>query len=152
MKNYRYILLLIITMTISFNSIWARNIEQARITPEEMQEKKWEYIRKEAKLTTEEAELVKPLFTEYEDKIWQLHEKHRQKKANTDPNYEEINESYIKHEIDRTEYLKEYHAKLKKVLSPEKLYNYYHAEKSYKRCLINEMKDNRPHKQGRGGK
>lgn len=138
-----YSLLLFITIFL-FNNVYAINIENKCPSLEEMWLKKLEFIIQKAELSSQETEAVKPIFLKYENKMWQLHKKCRlDKSLKTALNYEELNDNYIQQEIKRAEYLKEYHSELKKVLTPEKLFNYYRAEKEYKRYLINEMKDHR---------
>ena len=148
MKNFRYLLPLFILLIFPLNNVWA-DIEKECPTTEEMQSKKWEYMKTEARLTDEEATLVKPIFSDYESKVWDLHKNRRLgKQSKNNPNYEELNDNFIYLETKQAEFLQEYHLKLKKVLSPERLFNYYHAERSYKRHLIFEMQENRYHKRG----
>jgi len=147
MKSIKYCLLFILLAGI--NSIQAE--EKRMPSPEEMQLKKWEYLVITAKLSPKESEAVKPVFMEYESSIWDLHKKNRpmRKDKNVQPNYEELNEKYIERETKQAELLKRYHSELKKILSPETLHNYYKAENSYKRLLIEEMQNHRKkHEQG----
>lgn len=112
-------------------------------TPEEMHAKKWEYITQNAHLTPDEINAVRPIYMKYEEGIWELHKKNRpNRKRGETPNYEELNEKYIDREVKQAELLLNYHQELKKVLSPEVLFNYYRAERSHKRQLIHEMHNN----------
>lgn len=109
-------------------------------TPEELQQKKWEYISTTAKLTEEECKIVKPIYMQYETGLWDLHKKnHPCRKEKKQPNYEELNDMYIEREVKQAELQQNYHQELKKVLSPEVLFRYYKAERSHKRELIFEM-------------
>ena len=114
-------------------------------SPEEMHEKKWEYISATAQLTEAEQLAVKPIFLQHEQSMWELHKKyhHRRPKGET-PDYEELNERYINREMEQANLLLSYHEALKKVLTPERLYKYYKAERSHKRHLIYEMQQMHP--------
>lgn len=140
MKLVKYHLLFI--LLVGLNTVRAQ--EKRPPSPEEMHLKKWEYLVKTAQLSDKEGEIVKPIFMQYENDVWELHKKSRpmRKDKITQPNYEELNEKYIEREIRQAELLKEYHSKLKKVLSPEVLHNYYRAEGLFKRNLIYEMRNN----------
>lgn len=126
------------------STTWAQ--QKGKPTAEEMNERKWEHLKTTAKLSDSEAQAVKPIFKEYEESIWKLHEANRaayrnNKKAEK-PNYKELNDNTINTEVKQAEYLQAYHQKLEKILPPETLFNYYHAERSYKRMLIYEMQQN----------
>lgn len=139
MKTIKYYLLFAFVMTL----VTLQAEETKHPTPEDMQAKKWEYLVNTAKLSSTEAEQVKPIFSKYENGIWELHRKGRMRRErNTPPNYEDLNENYIERETKQAELLKEYHLELKNKLSPEVLHNYYKAENSYKRKLIYEMQNN----------
>lgn len=112
----------------------------------DMHEKKWSYLVKKAQLTPQEAAIVKPIFMEYEQSLWQLHsqardtfKKNYMKGENPQINYEELNELYINVQLKQAELLKKYHHQLRKVLSAKTLFNYYQAEQSFKRQLLRHM-------------
>jgi hypothetical protein len=112
---------------------------------EQMHEQKWQHIVENAQLSAKEIETVRPVFLEYEKSIWDLFQKNREnyRKARPDsnekPNYAELNEQLINHEIKQVQLLKSYHQKLTKLLPPETLFNYYRAERAYKRKLLQNM-------------
>lgn len=122
--------------------------EEARKNPriKDMHEKKWNYLVEKAQLTSQEAAIVKPIFMEYEQSLWQLHsqardtfKKNYMKGENPQINHEELNELYINVQLKQAELLKKYHHQLRKVLSPKTLFNYYQAEQSFKRQLLRHM-------------
>lgn len=103
---------------------------------------KWQIMMSEVNLSPAEADAVNPVFLDYENKTWELHGQTRQmfrqsRKGNlTEKEYREINDKMINMEIKRTQYLREYHLKLSKLLKPETLFNYYRAEKNFERQLL----------------
>ncbi len=145
MKKFKYILMLMVWITA--NSLSAEELVNTNI--QKMHEKKWAYIVEQAKLTPDEASKVKPVFMNYENAVWELHEKNRETLYNflkeniTQPNYELLNDEYVNLQIKQAQLLKNYHLKLKKALSPEKLFHYYQAERTFKRKLLHNMPQGR---------
>jgi len=141
MRRFKYILMLIVWIT----SISLSAEETANTNIQKMHERKWAYIVEQAKLTPDEASKVKPVFMNYENAVWQLHEKNRETLNNylnenkAQPNYELLNDEYINLQIKQAQLLKNYHLKLKKSLSPEKLFHYYQAERTFKRQLLRNI-------------
>ncbi|MDR2854019.1 MAG: hypothetical protein LBV31_01795 [Prevotellaceae bacterium] len=114
---------------------------------EEMNDRKWQEISTQAKLTEDEKKAVYPVFLEYENALWRLNKdtwdcgkKVKQCRKQGDVancvNYSEINDKCINNEIKQAAFLKEYHEKLRKLLSAEKLFNYYQAERMFKKKLM----------------
>src|SRR5659263_22227 len=110
---------------------------------EEMHAQKWQFMVDKAKLSPKEIEAVQPIFMEYEKAVWSQHEKNRNffrsvKKldGNTKPPYEEMNNRYAEADLIQGQLFKAYHQKLKKILQPEVLFRYYHAEREFKRKLL----------------
>ena len=121
---------------------------------DEMHARKWQFMIDQAKLNPQEAAKVQSVFIAYEKSIWQLHERNRAnfKNAlkvsdNEKPNYTLLNDMYINQEIKKVMLLKSYHQKLRRILAPESLFNYYRAERSFKRKLLHNM-PGRPHADG----
>ena len=56
----------------------------------------------------------------------------------SEKDYRELNDKMINNEIKRSQYLREYHLKLRKLLNPETLFKYYRAEKSFERQLLSK--------------
>lgn len=112
---------------------------------DELHNRKWTFIVEKAKLTTDEAERIMPIFMEYENTIWKIAEINRdfykefyQKKNNKgEADYQEMNDRYINSEIQKTHLLKAYYSKLKKQLSSESIFKYFNAERSFRKELIN---------------
>lgn len=138
MKTIKFLLLSVFFL---IGNITLHAQERKMPTPEEMHEKKWEFLNKTAELSADEASKVKPVFMDYEQKMWQLHGQERNlwRKKNETPDYKQLNDQYIDREIKQADYLKVYHDKLQQILTPERLFNYYRAERSYKRKLVMEM-------------
>jgi len=116
----------------------------------EMHANKWQYLVEQAQLSTQEQTAVQPVFMEYEITVWRLHDHNRtsfkkalQLSGNEKPNYTEMNDRYVNQEIKKAMMLKSYHQKLRRLLAPETLFNYYKAERSFKRKLLRDMPDHR---------
>ncbi len=112
----------------------------------EMHVQKWQYIIENAQLNEKEINAVRPIFMEYEKSLWTQHDKKRDffksvqmMEKNSKPNYSHLNDQYLELEINQAQLFKIYHLKLRKVLSPETLFNYYKSERAFKRKLLKEM-------------
>jgi hypothetical protein len=119
---------------------------------DEMHLQKWKTLVAEAQLTPKEIELVQPVFMEYENAVWTLHQKNReffrltfrdQKKVK--PNYAELNDRYANFDFQDAQLFRNYHSKLRKLLQPETLFKYYHAEREFKRKLLRDFQEHGPH-------
>lgn len=117
---------------------------RGRANVEELHEKKWEFLLKEVSLSPAEESTVKPIFLDYEKNLWELHrttwELFRKSKATnlTEKEYSELNDKMVNLEIKRSQYLREYHMKLREQLKPETLFKYYLAEKKFERELLHQ--------------
>ncbi|NLI72033.1 MAG: hypothetical protein GX361_04800 [Bacteroidales bacterium] len=154
MKNIRVNILLILLFA-SFFSIQAQHgIRKRNFDVTTFHEKKWNFMMSKVALSPAEINAVKPIFMEYEKKNWELHKQIRQlfrqtRNGNmTEKDYRELNDKMINNELKRSQYLREYHLKLRKLLNAETLFNYYRAEKSFERQLLNKrlQKRKRPAK------
>jgi hypothetical protein len=119
---------------------------------EEMHARKWQSLITQAQLTPKEIDAVKPVFMEYEQLVWKLHEvnhdffKSAFKNAkHGKPNFAVLNDRYVDNEIRDAQMFKNYHLKLRKLLQPETLFNYYRAERDFKRKLLQDFQDHKPH-------
>ncbi len=126
-------------------SVWVVSAqEHPRV--EEMHARKWEFIVENAKLTPQQAAKVEPIFMEYEVAVWKLMEQNRdsfkkvfaEKKSQGNPNYEELNDRIINSEMQKAQLLKNYYAKLKKVLPAEIIHKYILTERSFRKELIKD--------------
>lgn len=138
------ILLLIFTLIFS---VQAQQNRRGKFDVNKFHEKKWEFMMNEVSLSPAEKDAVKPVFWEYEKKNWELYDQIRQvlrqsrNRTLTEKEYRELNDKMVNNEIKRSQHLREYHLKLRKLLKPQTLYKYYRAEKSFERQLLNK----RPH-------
>jgi len=115
---------------------------------DQLHEQKWQILITRADLTPKETDLVKPVFMEYEQTIWRLHQENREffkaaiKNAkNVKPDYAELNDRYINSEFKEAQLFKNYHLKLRTLLQPETLFKYYKAERDFKRKLLQDLQD-----------
>ena len=119
---------------------------------DEMHEKKWQFLVDQSQLSPKEVELVKPIFMQYEKTVWKQHAKDREFfkaarniKNNVKPNYAELNDRYADVELIQGQQFKNYHLKLRKVLSPESLFKFYKAERDFKRKLLQDFPSHGDH-------
>ncbi len=142
--------LFILLFFLSINNVWAvEHIPYAKI--EQMHARKWRYLIEQSKLQQKEGDLIQAFFNEYEKAIWELHEQKGSffsniKQTNTtEINYSQLNDQYIEIQLKEAKLLKTYHSQLKKNLKPETLFNYYQAEREFKKQLLHGMRgDRRP--------
>ncbi len=139
LRIYTQILLLLMTIA----SIQAQN-RRGKFDVNAFHEKKWEFIISKVELTPAEKASVKPMFLEFEKKNWELHNQTRQLFRKTfdgnlsENQYRELNDKMVNSEIKRSQYLREYHLKIRKILKPEILFRYYGAEKDFERQLLSK--------------
>ena len=145
LMKYAFIGLLMILS----NSLKAQdNNRFARI--EEMHERKWQNLITQAQLSPNEIEMVKPVFLQYGQTIWKMHQENRdafraalKNAKNVKPNYADLNERYVNYQFKEAQLFKNYHIRLRKLLQPETLFKYYKAERDYKRVLLREFQDHK---------
>ena len=118
---------------------------------EEMHNNKWQFLVAQAQLSSDDISKAQPIFMAYEKSVWDLHQQNREffKSAMKDakkvkPNYAELNDRYVDFEFKEAQLFKNYHGQLRKVLQPETLFNYYRAEREFKRKLLQDFKGHRP--------
>lgn len=119
---------------------------------EEIHARKWQSLITQAQLTPKEIEAVKPVFTEYEQAVWEMHQENREffksvlKNANKiKPNYADLNERYVNLQFKEAQMFKNYHLQLRKLLQPETLFKYYKAEREFKRKLLKDIQEHKLH-------
>ncbi len=108
--------------------------------------RKWEYMVEQTKLTPLQTEKVEPVFMEYEKALWKLSEQMRdafkkfreEKRSKGNPDYEEMNKRFIGIDVQKAQLQKNYYLKLKKTLNDETIYNYFNAERSFRKELIKD--------------
>lgn len=144
--------ILISLIAFSSGSLFAQQQRSKHPDPDKMHEKKWEFMKEKSGMTAQQAEAVKPVFMDYEKSVWKLHESshalRKESRGKDKPDFEKLNDDYIRLETEQANMLKAYHEKLKKLLQPESLFNYYRAERAYKRQMVYEIQDNRPPNNG----
>lgn len=141
MKHY---LLLLILLFSGF--LFAQEPNHSNL--EELHNRKLTFIVEKADLTPQEVARIKPLFMEYEQAVWKIMESnrdffkqfHKNKEERGESDYQAMNDRYINAEIQKTHLLKSYYAKLKKQLSAESIFNYFNAERSFRKELMNNWK------------
>ncbi|MGB4413732.1 MAG: hypothetical protein WBI53_02455 [Paludibacter sp.] len=120
---------------------------------EDMHARKWQYMAEQSNLTPQEAAKVQPIFMEYEKAVWNVLEQNKkyfkkfkeEKRADSKPDFEEMNDRFVNIDIQKAQLLKSYYMKLKKVLPAEKIFNYFNAERSFRKELIKDWRGNRVH-------
>jgi len=149
MKRMKYTFLGLL-MILSSSLLAQDNNRFARI--EEMHERKWQNLITQAQLSPNEIEMVKPVFLQYEQTIWKMHQENRdafraalKNAKNVKPNYADLNERYVNYQFKEAQLFKNYHIKLRKLLQPETLFKFYKAERDYKRILLREFQDHKQH-------
>lgn len=148
MKMLKYVLAgLIVFFTVTANS-QDRN-RDFRI--EQLHEQKWQILINQADLSPQEIELVKPVFMQYEQSVWKMHQENHEffktayrNAKNSTPNYAELNDRYIQYEFKEAQMSKNYHLQLRKLLPPETLFKFNKAERDFKRKLLQDLKDHKP--------
>ena len=111
---------------------------------------KWQCLSSKSQLTPREIDIVKPVFMDYEQSIWKMHQERHDffksalKDAKTvKPNYADLNDKYVEYEFKEAQMFKNYHIKLRKLLQPETLFKYYKAEREFKRKLLQDLQNNK---------
>lgn len=133
-----------IVILLMFTSVLVFGQQESKPDIEELHNRKWAYLVERVQLTPTEVARVKPLFLEYEKSVWKIIEEskpiyrsfHDKKNNRTESDYAQINERFINSEMHKSQLLKAYYSKLKKLLSSETIFKYFNAERSYRKDLI----------------
>ena len=119
---------------------------------EEMHARKWQSLITQAQLSPKEIDAVKPVFMEYEQTVWKLHQDNRgffksamKNASKVKPNFADLNDRYVDFEFKQAQMFKNYHMQLRKILQPETLFKYYKAEREFKRKLLQDLQEHRDH-------
>ncbi len=113
------------------------------------------FITKEAELTTEEAQVFWPIYNELTDKVRAIekedikaHIEGMKAEDRTEKQVEDGIQAHFKREAQKLAIQKEYHERLKKVLTVTKIEKVYISEFRFKRKLMKEYKNrDRRHKE-----
>jgi hypothetical protein len=127
---------------------------QAQDKPEiqTMHLKKWDFIVRKCKLTPNEIDSVKPVFLKYENALWHLADDHKNvyktsgsknTENRSEKEYAELNEKTVNIEMKKAQLFKNYYRKLKTQLSAKTIFNYFEAERAFRRELIKDWQNNR---------
>ena len=145
MKKYIIFLLFIISIALQAQD------KNSRPGVEEMHTRKWEFVSEKSNLSALQSARIQPVFMEYENGVWRLLEQHKgafgshnsKGKDVRNINYKEANDRYVYIEMQKAVLLKNYYSKLKKELSDEMIFNYFNAERSYRKELIKDWQRKR---------
>lgn len=114
---------------------------------EEMKTKRAAFYSEHIGLTTEEAQAFWPVYNELQEKKSKLHRtmSAQYRNAKKDANgkkiidYAKACDDMINLRVQETTLEKVYHQKLKKILTPEKLFKYYRAEREWANKLLQDL-------------
>jgi hypothetical protein len=144
----KYILLIIfgffVTGLFSQNTK-SQNSHQQRW--EEMRAKRAVFYAEQIGFTTEEAQRFWPVFNELQGKKDALHKKSfaqfrnakRDNKGNRIIDYSKVTDEIINMKVQEAVLDKSYHLRFKRILSPEKLFRYYNAERKWAGQLLKDI-------------
>ena len=116
---------------------------------EEFEQRRMEYVKKEAGLTAEEAAKYFPLSRELTRKRFELDRNHRQKAAEmrergmTDADYRKLLESEAELRRRQDALIQKYDEKFRQIFSYERLYNVQRAERSFLQREAANFRQNR---------
>ncbi|GAB5558203.1 MAG: hypothetical protein SchgKO_24160 [Schleiferiaceae bacterium] len=118
------------------------------------------FITSEANITADEAQAFWPIYNELSEKMHKLEKEDRKARKKMHEGKADMSESELENEIQahfrrdlqRAKLRKEYHEKLKQVLSIEKLADVYDAEFEFRRKLMKELRGRDGERGGRGGR
>jgi hypothetical protein len=109
------------------------------------------YVTEKMQLTPEEAQVFWPVYNEFEQKRIDIEMNLSDQVQKKRPDIEQMSDAeidtFLKNRILQEEQIillkKEYHEKLKKVISVRKIYNLYEAEAGFKRALLERLQEGR---------
>lgn len=114
---------------------------------EDMKAKRAAYYTEQIELTSQEAQLFWPVFNELQDKKWkldlQMSAQFRNGKKDDQGrpilDFAKVNDELIRIKVQKANLDKIYHERFKKILSPEKLFHYYGAERDWANKLLKDL-------------
>lgn len=141
------LLSLILFITIPFFS-FSQTVDKEKIEKrrEEIKAQKISFITEKVNFTPEEAQKFWPLYNEMQEKRNKMNGEYRslRRENKETPNYQAINEAKINKNIKEAELEKEYYLKYKKILSEEKIYKLFRAEREFQRELLDRIQQRPP--------
>ncbi len=114
---------------------------------QELRDHKWKVLKESAKLSSEEEKAIRPLFDEFEHKVWKALQANRDAfrqfrgKDKKDIDYEKINEALVNFEVQKANYQKELYLKLKKTSSAQTIFRFMKADREFTRDLMNKPRE-----------
>jgi hypothetical protein len=146
MKRYFYLIIMIFCLgTVVAQSDRSNDERQKRW--EEMKAKRAAFFTERIGFTEQEAQQFWPVYNKLQDEKGRLSKKlrdfHHNIKCNDKGekiiNYEEITDEMVNIKVQEANLDKVYHQKFKKILSPEKLFKYYQAERDWGGQLLKQI-------------
>jgi hypothetical protein len=115
---------------------------------EEIEAQKVAFITTQLNLTTEEAQAFWPVYNEFADSIVVIHKQKKDNNKEYIKNIDDLSDGEIERIVNSNfdliqkelDIKKRYHLKFKKTLSIKKTAQLYHAEKEFKRTLLQRIK------------
>lgn len=143
----KYLILVMLTVCFALNAQDFRNRPNLR----DLHNRKWEFLVENANLTDEQAAKIEPLFMDYEASIWKLMEQNKDafrknkdsRRDRENRNFEELNERFVNTELQKAQLQKNYYLKLKKYLPARTIFEYFNAERSFRKELVREWQGGR---------
>lgn len=148
MKRLTFLVFALVLTTSMFAQDQAKSQDEVRKQRwEDMKAKRAAYYTEKICLTSSEAQLFWPVFNELQEKKWKLHlqmsaQFHNVKKDEHGRpiiNYAKVNDELIRIKVQEANLDKIYHERFKKILSPEKLFKYYGAERDWANKLLKDL-------------
>jgi len=114
---------------------------------EDMKAKRAAFYTEKISLTSDEAQIFWPVFNELQDKKWkmdqqmsaQFHNGKKDDQGHPIINFALVNDELVRIKVQKANLDKIYHEKFKKILSPEKLFRYYGAERDWANKLLKDL-------------
>jgi hypothetical protein len=146
MKRYS-LLILFSVLTVGIFAQNQNKEEAKKQRWEEMKAKRAAYYTEKIGLTAEEAQLFWPIYNELQDKKGKVHrqmtapfrEAKKDDKGHKILDYTKVCDNMMCLRVQEANLDKSYHEKFKKVLSPEKLFRYYEAEREWAGKLLKDI-------------
>lgn len=148
MKRLTFLIVALVLTTGLFAQDQAKSQDEVRKQRwEDMKAKRAAYYTEKICLTSNEAQLFWPVFNELQEKKWKLHQQMSAKFYNVKKDehgrpifdYAKINDELIRNKVQEANLEKIYHERFKKILSPEKLFRYYGAERDWANKLLKDI-------------
>ena len=146
MKIIKYIILLLISFTITFS---AQAQESKSDKEQKIKSQKIAFFTDKMGLTLEEAQVFWPVYNDYWAKKNKIIADRKDKMTYFADNSENMSndemvryaDQYIKYEMQLAELLDEYHIKFKKILPIEKVMKIYLADYEFKTYLLKKIRE-----------